>query len=1092
MFLVELLKATWKPLLQMNKHQETAKIVIIYILFGFSWIYFSDIALGWLVHDPEIMTKVAIFKGLLFLTITSILLFFLIARLSDKIQQSTNALLESEERLRFLVMNSSDSLVILNADGSQRYVSPAAERITGFPIAELEGRALDTLIHPDDMKDIQAAWTETVAHPEKTVTVQYRHIHKTRGWVFSEAIAQSFLAEPAINGVIASVRDITEHKQAEEAINNSNTLLQTIINTAPMSIFFKDTQLRYMGCNKAFAMDAGLECPEDLIGKDDYQLVWKQQADLYRTDDLRVIESGVPKLSYDEPQTTPQGHLIWLRTSKVPLRDEADKIIGVLGMYEDITDRRLTEEALQEKSEELERYFSLSLDLLCIANAEGVFIRLNPEWEKVLGYSKNELEGHRFLDFVHPEDIDSTLRSIASLEKQEEVLNFENRYRRRDGTYCWIEWRSRLQGNLIYAAARDITERKRSEDTLRLRESYLSAIIENQPGLLWLKDTEGRFLSVNSEFSKSCGLNDPELLVGKTDKDIWSQELAAKYAADDAKVLKSGQPIIIEEPISDKGEIAWFETFKTPVFDNQGVVIGTTGYAHDITERKLSEYELRESEDKFSLTFNFSPDAVNINRLDDGLYVDINEGFTRITGFTREDVMGKTSLEIDIWQDPADQQRLVQGLQEKGIFQNIETQFRKKDGSLITALMSARVISLKGMPHIISITRDITERKKHEKEQLKIEKLESLGILAGGIAHDFNNILTGIMGNISFAKVFLETAHKSYKPLAEAEKAAVRAGELAHQLLTFARGGEPIKKVVSPRHLVHEALSFILHGSNVKGTIDIPDSIHAFEVDEGQISQVFQNIIINAAQAMPGGGTLIISAQNEVLTNNNTLSLPSGSYIRLTFTDQGCGISDENLKKIFDSYFTTKSAGIGLGLSSVHSIVSRHGGHIGVSSVVGKGTTFTIHLPSIGKVYTDYQADVVPQATGEHKGGSILVMDDDEMIRDIALSMLTHLGYQVSICAGGEEAVELYKMSVECGIPFRMAIMDLTISGGLGGREAAEQILSLFPKACLVVSSGYSNDPIMSNYRDYGFSGAIAKPYNIHKFEEVLSALLTH
>ncbi len=439
-----------------------------------------------------------------------------------------------------------------------------------------------------------------------------------------------------------------------------------------------------------------------------------------------------------------------------------------------------------------------------------------------------------------------------------------------------------------------------------------------------------------------------------------------------------------------------------------------------------------------------------------------------------------------------DRQRLLQGLREQGFFENLEAQFRKKDGSLLTGLMSARVISIKGEPHIISITRDITDRKKHEKEQLKIEKLESLGILAGGIAHDFNNILTGIMGNISLAKVFLDTAQKSYKPLAEAEKATVRAGELAHQLLTFARGGEPIKKVVSPRHLVNEAVSFVLRGSNVKGNVDIPDSIHAIEADEGQMSQVFHNLIINATQAMPGGGTLTVIAQNEMLADNNSFNLPSGTYIRLTFSDQGCGIEEDTLKRIFDPYFTTKAAGIGLGLASVHSIVSRHGGHIGAHSVIEKGTTFTIYLPSIGKEYTEYQADVAIQVTGKHQDGSVLVMDDDELIRDIASSILTHLGYEVTTCASGEEAIEIYKTSMESGTPFLAIIMDLTIPGGLGGKEAAEQILSLFPKACLIVSSGYSNDPIMSNYKDYGFSGAIAKPYNMLEVENVLNSLLAH
>ena len=390
---------------------------------------------------------------------------------------------------------------------------------------------------------------------------------------------------------------------------------------------------------------------------------------------------------------------------------------------------------------------------------------------------------------------------------------------------------------------------------------------------------------------------------------------------------------------------------------------------------------------------------------------------------------------------------------------------------------------------IVTSCRDITEHKENEEELLKNEKLGSLGILAGGIAHDFNNILTGIIGNISFAKVFLDTTHKSYKLLAEAEKASQRAGELAHQLLTFSRGGEPVKKVVSPQHLINEAISLVLRGSNVKATVDIHNSIHAIEADEGQMSQVFHNIIINATQAMPGGGTLMVTARNEMIAENNPLSLPPGTYIRVVFADQGCGISDDHLKKIFDPYFTTKSAGNGLGLASVHSIIKRHGGHIGVSSMVGKGTTFTIFLPSLGERYAKFQADIITQAKGRHRGGSILVMDDEEMIRDIAASMLTHLGYEVTTCATGDEAVELYKKSMESGHPFLTVIMDLTIPGGLGGKQAASQIHTLFPNARLIVSSGYSNDPIMSNYQEYGFSGAIAKPYNVDEVEQVLSSL---
>jgi nitrogen-specific signal transduction histidine kinase/CheY-like chemotaxis protein len=385
---------------------------------------------------------------------------------------------------------------------------------------------------------------------------------------------------------------------------------------------------------------------------------------------------------------------------------------------------------------------------------------------------------------------------------------------------------------------------------------------------------------------------------------------------------------------------------------------------------------------------------------------------------------------------------------------------------------------------------DITDRKKLEQEQLKNEKLESLGVLAGGIAHDFNNILTGIMGNISFAQMFLDATHKSHKPLVEAEKASMRATELARQLLTFARGGEPIKKVVSPQLLLNETVSLVLHGSNVRGDVDIPASIHAIEADEGQICQVFHNIIINATQAMPGGGTLAVTARNETISGINTLFLPAGNYVRITFSDQGCGISEDDLKKIFDPYFTTKLTGNGLGLASASSIVSRHGGNITATSVVGTGTTFTIHLPSTGEPFTQVQTGEDSHSAVDHMSGAILVMDDEEMIRVMSAEMLDYLGYRVTTCLNGSEAVELYAAAGQSGAPFSAVIMDLTIPGGMGGKETAEQILAIDPKACLIVSSGYSNDPIMSDYRSYGFAGAVAKPYNMKDFSSLLSSVL--
>lgn len=755
-----------------------------------------------------------------------------------------------------------------------------------------------------------------------------------------------------------------------------------------------------------------------------------------------------------------------------------------------------------------ERYFDLFDQApvgYCTTDDQGMVLEANLMAANLLGVPREKLATQRFSNFIFPDDQDIHYLQRKQILETGKAQVVELRMVRDGKTTFWARLQAVLvgHGSSVAPAYRliisDITEHKKAQEILWEREvqerkqeilerseKKYQLIFDNANDAIFIHDVQGRILEANQLACVRLGYSRSEMLLLTLNQIDTTQE-ARNIRQRMSRLMASGQ-IVFEtvHQCKDGTAIPTEVSGCRIMWDDHPAVISI---CRDISDRKQIENALRESEDRFRLTFNFSPDAVSINRLQDGRYVAVNEGFTRITGYTQDDLVGKTSLELDVWNNPADREQLVQGLREMGFYENLEARFRKKDGSLITGLMSARVISMNGEAHLISISRDITERKKHEKEQLKIEKLESLGILAGGIAHDFNNLLTGIVGNISFAKVLLETGHKAYKPLSAAEKAAARAGELAHQLLTFSRGGEPIKKVVSLQHTLNESLSLALHGSNVKGSVEIPAEMHAFEADEGQISQVFHNIIINATQAMPGGGTLLVSAKNQVLSDDNSLSLPAGPYICLTFTDQGCGIPEDDLKRIFDPYFTTKSTGNGLGLASVYSIITRHGGIIFAKSVVGQGTTFTIFMPSLGEPYADYQTGVARQGADDHKGGSILVMDDEEMIREIADAILTHLGYTVTTCTRGEEAVELYRTSLQTGVPFLAVIMDLTIPGGIGGKQAAEQILSFSPQASIIVSSGYSNDPIMSNYQDYGFIGAIAKPYSIDNFKDVLGVL---
>lgn len=382
--------------------------------------------------------------------------------------------------------------------------------------------------------------------------------------------------------------------------------------------------------------------------------------------------------------------------------------------------------------------------------------------------------------------------------------------------------------------------------------------------------------------------------------------------------------------------------------------------------------------------------------------------------------------------------------------------------------------------------RDITERKRMEAEIIKTQKLESLGVLAGGIAHDFNNLLTAILGNISLIKKWIGDDTRVMERLEGAEKAANRARGLTDQLLTFSKGGTPVRKSASISQIVKESVDFVLRGSNVRCEYLIDDPVWPVEVDVGQMNQVINNLIINADQAMAEGGIIRVSIQNQFVAAQKIGPLAQGNYLVISIQDQGVGIPHELIPKIFDPYFTTKEKGSGLGLATVHSIIKKHDGLVRVQSKVGVGTTFQIYLPAsahTSPVETELAANL------HVGGGNILVMDDEEGVREVATELLRHLGYRAVVCCDGSEAVALYREARQSGQPFLAVIMDLTIPGGMGGKEAIREILAIDSNAYGIVSSGYCNDPVLANYRDFGFKSVAAKPYSIEEFGRVLQGV---
>jgi signal transduction histidine kinase/ActR/RegA family two-component response regulator len=422
-------------------------------------------------------------------------------------------------------------------------------------------------------------------------------------------------------------------------------------------------------------------------------------------------------------------------------------------------------------------------------------------------------------------------------------------------------------------------------------------------------------------------------------------------------------------------------------------------------------------------------------------------------------------------------------------FFQAEKRYISKEGRVVWGQLTVSLIRDENEQplFVIGLIEDIGEKKLLEGERLKASKLESIGILAGGIAHDFNNLLTAIVGNIALAKRYIDPQENAAKRLQEAEKALMRTRDLTQQLLTFSKGGEPVRRTVSITDIIRDSCTFALRGSNVKCQLDIAPDLWNSKVDTGQLSQVIQNLAINADQSMSEGGTVTVTASNETVEADNDLPVSKGRYVKISIADNGKGIPAEVIPKIFDPYFTTKEGGSGLGLSIVHSIINNHDGHIQVESQPGAGSTFLIYLPASKKksaLIKDKSETIISGS------GKILVMDDEEMIRDFAAELLNQMGYTVELAGDGEEAVALYTKAKKEGSPFDLVLMDITVPGGMGGKEAVKKILIVDEKAKVIVSSGYAKDPIMSNYKQYGFSGVVPKPYSLDELGRELNRVI--
>ena len=631
-------------------------------------------------------------------------------------------------------------------------------------------------------------------------------------------------------------------------------------------------------------------------------------------------------------------------------------------------------------------------------------------------------------------------------------------------------------GWLIYVLGRrqESSRRKQAESALRESREQYRSLFEGNPHPMWVYDIVTlRFLAVNDAAIQHYGYSLEEFL-SMTIKEIRPVE-DVPFLVDTLSTLGSG--------LRHTGKVRHRKKDGTLIdveVMSHGIQFGTHTarfvLLSDVTETQKTLEALRRSEEKYRDLFENANDAIFI--VDSDLrYLDVNNKAVELLGFSREELLAMRILDLIPPEQVPRSSQEFENLRNRGAYEKFVGKVRTRDNRWLDVEVSSSAIMADGkVAGSRDIMRDITVRKRMEEDLLRAQKLESLGVLAGGLAHDFNNLLTAVLGNIMLAKMDSRPGDGTYERMEEAERASYRARDLTQQLLTFSRGGAPIKKTLALGSLIQDGASFSLRGSHSRCEMLFPEALLPVEADEGQLSQVVNNLVINADQAMPEGGTVRISCENTVLNEDSGMPLPPGDYVKVSITDRGVGIPPEHLKKVFDPYFTTKEKGSGLGLATSYSIIKRHDGHISVESQPGAGSTFSFFLPAS-------TASVRRETVVEHRSirgtGRVLVVDDEAMIREVASKILASQGYEVESAPDGQMALVRYAKAKKQGSPFDVVILDLTIPGGLGGKETIKKLLEIDPQARAIVSSGYSNDPIMAQFAEYGFKGVAAKPYTI-------------
>jgi two-component system, cell cycle sensor histidine kinase and response regulator CckA len=742
-----------------------------------------------------------------------------------------------------------------------------------------------------------------------------------------------------------------------------------------------------------------------------------------------------------------------------------------------------------------------------------IYLHVNPAYETTMNIKMKDIIGKKVSE-VFPDVQESGfdwIETFAQVTASGKGMTFEQLYR---PSKRWFQVTVFSNEPGFFAVIfRDITLNKLNEESLL--KSWEKQIMERRQAEEALQESEERYFSLVSNLPVGIHRTSPGdkgrfILANPTSVALLGYESEQELKEIDVCDLyinpadrKAFSDLLIEQGVINQefqlkrkdGSIMWCFESARAVCGDDGKVMYFDCIIQDIADRKRAEEALhyqyqyeklmaeREREKQYMQLVEMSPTAIFV--FEDGKITISNRAAAQMLGAGSPDDLVDRSIEEFL--HPGVQSAFAD-MVDKALTEEepyVESRLMRKDGQPIDVVISASYLMDHGIPVIRTTVWDISEYKRKEQELINTAKLESLAILAGGIAHDFNNILTVVLGNLSLAKAYRNNAEKVLSKLNEIEEAALQTKDLANQLLTFSRGGSPVKSSVSIAEILEKSVLLAKSGANVRCELNFARNLYPVQVDEGQMRQVFNNLTINAVQAMTDGGTIRVKAENAVLSpeQSREIGLREGHYVKITFADEGIGIHEDNITRIYDPFFTTKTNGSGLGLTTVKSIIQKHDGVIAVNSKPGIGTTVVFYLPAPN---SNQEVDTA----GSLQNGKVLLMDDEENIRKVASEMLNILGFEVDTAAEGSVALALYNRARELDTPYNAVILDLTVPGGMGGKEAVTKLLEMDPAVRVIVSSGYCNDPVLANYQEYGFVDKLAKPYKVEDMEKVLHKVL--